>query len=161
MSDGKTHRLVGAGTGAVFAGFRAKEQKDHHWLAEVAGGALGGYVGGLLPDVLEPAISSWHRDVAHSYTAGGGIVAMRDALAAFVAACRENAEKCRAIPMEQQGDVFVFVPVDPISRLLLDVFELLWRLAAGFANGLAAGYLSHLALDAVTPRSIPLLKRGF
>lgn len=45
--------------------------------------------------------------------------------------------------------------------LLLNLFELLWRLAAGFANGLAAGYLSHLALDAVTPRSIPLLKTGF
>jgi len=63
--------------------------------------------------------------------------------------------------MEQQGDVFVFIPADPISRLLLSLFELLWRLAAGFANGLAAGYLSHLALDAVTPRSIPLLKAGF
>ncbi len=161
MSDGKTHRLVGAGTGAVVAGFRAKQQKDHHWWAEVAGGALGGYVGGQLPDLLEPAISPWHRDVAHSCTAGGAIIAMGNALAAFEATCRENAEKCRALPMEQQGDVFVFVPADPISRLLLSLFELLWRLAAGFANGLAAGYLSHLALDAVTPRSIPLLKAGF
>jgi hypothetical protein len=107
MSDGKTHRLVGAGTGAVVAGFRAKQQKDHHWWAEVAGGALGGYVGGQLPDLLEPAISSWHRDVAHSCTAGGAIIAMGNALAAFEAACRENAEKCRALPMEQQGDVFV------------------------------------------------------
>jgi membrane-bound metal-dependent hydrolase YbcI (DUF457 family) len=161
VSDGKTHRLVGAGTGAVVAGFRAKQQKDHHWWAEVAGGALGGYVGGQLPDLLEPAISPWHRDVAHSCTAGGAIIAMGNALAAFEAACRENAEKCRALPMEQQGDVFVFIPADPISRLLLSLFELLWRLAAGFANGLAAGYLSHLALDAVTPRSIPILKAGF
>jgi len=161
MSDGKTHRLVGAGTGAVFAGFRAKEQKAPNWWCEVAGGALGGYVGGLLPDVLEPAISSWHRDIAHSCAAGGGVIAMGNALAAFEAACRENAEKCRAIPMEQQGDVFAFVPADPISRLLLSLFELLWRLAAGFANGLAAGYVSHLALDAATPRSIPLLKAGF
>lgn len=160
MADGKTHRLVGAGTGAVFAGFRANEQKAHQWWAEVAGGALGGYVGGLLPDVIEPAISSWHRDVAHSWTVGGGIVAMGNALAAFEAACRENAEKCLAIPMEPQGDVFAFVPTDPISRLLLSLFELMWRLAPGFANGLAAGYISHLALDAATPRSIPLLKAG-
>ena len=157
MSDGNTHKLVGAGAGAVFAGFRAKEQKDHHWCAEVAGGALGGYIAGQLPDLLEPAISSWHRDVAHSYSAGGGIIALGNALAAFVAACRENAEKCEAIPMEQQGDKFVPVAVDPFSKFLLDLFALLWRLAAGFANGLAAGYISHLALDAVTPRSIPLL----
>ncbi len=59
--------------------------------------------------------------------------------------------------MEQQGDKFVPVAVDPFSKFLLDLFALLWRLAAGFANGLAAGYISHLALDAVTPRSIPLL----
>ena len=76
MSDGNTHRLVGAGTGAVVAGFRAKQQKDHHWWGEVACGALGGYVGGQLHDLLEPAISSWHRDVAHSCTAGGAILAM-------------------------------------------------------------------------------------
>jgi membrane-bound metal-dependent hydrolase YbcI (DUF457 family) len=36
-----------------------------------------------------------------------------------------------------------------------------WRFAAGFANGLAAGYVSHLALDAATPRSLPLLVSGF
>jgi hypothetical protein len=161
MSDGKTHRLVGAGTGAVFAGFRAKQQKNHHWWAEVAGGALGGYIGGQLPDLLEPAISSWHRDVAHSCTAGGAIIAMGNALAAFEAACRENAEKCTALQMEQHGNTFVFVPANPISRLLLSLFELLWRVAAGFANGLAAGYVSHLALDYATPRSIPLLTKAF
>ncbi len=86
---------------------------------------------------------------------------MGNAFAAFEAACRENAEKCKALPMEQRGDVFVFVPADPITQLLLSLFEIFWRLAAGFANGLAAGYLSHLALDAMTPRSIPLLKSGF
>jgi len=58
----------------------AKEQRVPNWWTEVAGGALGGYVGGLLPDVLEPAISSWHRDVAHSCAAGGGIVALGNAL---------------------------------------------------------------------------------
>jgi hypothetical protein len=161
MSDGKTHKLVGAGTGAVVASFRAKSQQDHNWFAEVVGGALGGYIGGQLPDVLEPAVSSWHRDIAHSCTVGGAILAMGDALGAFAATCRENAEKCRALQMEQQGDTFVFAPADSVSQLLLCVFEFLWRVGAGFAHGLAAGYLSHLALDAVTPRSIPLLKARF
>jgi hypothetical protein len=161
MSDGKTHKFVGAGAGAVAAGFRAKQQKNHHCLAEVVGGALGGYVGGQLPDLLEPAISSWHRNVAHSCTAGGAILAMGNAFTVFEASCRENAEKCRALPMEQEGDVFVFVPADPIARLLLSLFEIFWRIAAGFANGLRAGYISHLALDAMTPRSIPLLTKGF
>jgi LexA-binding, inner membrane-associated putative hydrolase len=156
MSDGKTHKLVGEGFGAGVAGFRAKQQRNHHYVVEVVGGALGGYVGGQLPDILEPAISSWHRDIAHSCTAGGGILALGNALAAIESACRENAQKCRALLMEQQDDAFVLVPADLISRLLF-LFELFWRLAAGFVNGLAAGYLSHLALDAMSPRSIPLL----
>jgi hypothetical protein len=86
---------------------------------------------------------------------------MKDALTAFAAACRENAEKCRALPMTPQGDMFVVAPVDPFSQLLLNMFELFWRFLAGFTNGLAAGYVSHLALDAATPRSIPLLTNGF
>lgn len=161
MPDSKTHKLVGASSGAVYAAYRAKEQSVPNWWTEVAGGALGGYVGGLLPDVLEPAISSWHRDVAHSCAAGGGIVALRNALAAIEVACRENAEKCRAIPMAPLGGIFVPVAVDPISQFLSTLFEFLWRLAAGFVNGVAAGYISHLALDAATPRSIPLLAAGF
>ena len=157
MPDRKTHKLVGAGTGAVYAAYRAKEQTVPNWWAEVGGGALGGYMGGLLPDVLEPAISPWHRDIAHSCTAGSGILALGNVIAAIEAACRENAEKCGAMSMEKQGDMFVPAPADPISRLLSNIFEFLWRVAAGFVNGLAAGYLSHLALDAGTKRSIPVL----
>ena len=66
MPDGKTHKLVGAGTGVVYAAYRAKQQSGPNWWIEVLGGAVGGYCGGLLPDIFEPAISSWHRGVAHS-----------------------------------------------------------------------------------------------
>jgi hypothetical protein len=85
---------------------------------------------------------------------------MGKVFAAIEAACRENAEKSGAISMEQQGDTFVPV-TDPVTRFLSALFELFWRLAAGFFNGLRAGYVSHLALDAMTPRSIPLLTSGF
>jgi hypothetical protein len=161
MPDCKTHRLVGAGSGAVFAGYRAKQQDDFQWWIEVLGGAVGGYLGGQLPDVLEPAISSWHRGSAHSCAAGSGIVALKNALETFGSTCRENAEKCTAIPMTLEVDVFVPDPFDPFTKFLATFFELLWRFAAGFANGLAAGYVSHLVLDATTPRSIPLLTNGF
>jgi hypothetical protein len=49
MPDGKTHKLVGAGTGAVYAGYRAKEETNLHWWMEVAGGAFGGYLGVRVP----------------------------------------------------------------------------------------------------------------
>jgi membrane-bound metal-dependent hydrolase YbcI (DUF457 family) len=38
---------------------------------------------------------------------------------------------------------------------------LFFHLAAGFVAGLPAGYVSHLACDMTTPRSIPFLTRGF
>ncbi len=156
MPDERTHKYVGLGAGAAYACYRAKEQSPPNWLIEVAGGAVGGYLGGLLPDILEPAISSWHRDMAHSVIGGGAIIALKDSLTASERACRENAEKCRVIPMEPQRNIFV-----PVSQQPLNPTELFWRFLAGFLNGLAAGYVSHLVLDATTPRSIPLLTTGF
>jgi len=162
MPDGRTHKLVGAGAGAVYAGYRAKEESDPHWWIEVAGGAFGGYLGGMCPDVLEPAISSWHRGTAHSCAAGGGIVVLKNGLKAFGDACRESAENCKAIEMIQQGNVFVPAILDPFSLVVLGIFELLWRFLAGFVNGFAAGYVSHLVLDAtIGKRSIPLLTKRF
>jgi membrane-bound metal-dependent hydrolase YbcI (DUF457 family) len=118
-------------------------------------------LGGLLPDILEPALSSWHRDVAHSLTTGAGVVAvLKSIFEGCEAACRENAEKCKAIvmaPLPMQNNVFVPAAVDPIGQLFFKIAEILWRFLAGFLNGLATGYVSHLALDACTPRSIPLL----
>jgi membrane-bound metal-dependent hydrolase YbcI (DUF457 family) len=35
--------------------------------------------------------------------------------------------------------------------------EFIWILLAGFLNGLAAGYVSHLLLDATTPLGTPIL----
>jgi len=66
MPCGETHRCVGLASGVGYAAFQAKEQSSLGLAAEVAGGALGGYWGGKLPDVFEPAIHSWHRSLAHS-----------------------------------------------------------------------------------------------
>lgn len=161
MPDSRTHKYIGVGAGAAFAFYRAKHLSAQKWLPEVVGGAVGGHIGGVLPDVFEPAISSWHRDVAHSCAIGGAIIGCKNGLSALEAACREKAEKSGAIPMVPQGAGFVPVPADPLAQLLSGIGELFWRFLAGFLNGLAVGYVSHLALDAATPRSIPLLTTGF
>ena len=163
MSDHTTHKLAGIGSGTGFAAYRARGQCFENFLAEVAGGAIGGYFGGILPDILEPAISSWHRSTAHGYISGGTILASANAmLSTWEMACRNNAENCKALRMiPAPGGTFVVAPPDPIQQLLSSLAELFWRLAAGFFNGFTAGYISHLALDAVTPRSIPLLTSGF
>jgi len=162
MPDGKTHKLVGAETGALYVAYGAKEEDGSNWCVEVAGGIFGGFLGGMCPDLLEPAISSWHRGAAHSCAAGSGIVAIASALDAFAQACRVNAEKCKAIEMIQEREVFVPVVPDPLSQLLIGICEFMWRFLAGFVKGFAAGYVSHLALDATFgKRSIPLLMKGF
>ena len=162
MPDGKTHKLVGAGSGAILSGYCAKEQTNANWWIEVAGGTLGGCLGGVLPDVLEPAISSWHRGTAHSYATGSGILAIGSGLTAFAEACRENAEKCKAIDMIWDGKMFISAIPDPVSLLVAKLFELIWRFLAGFVHGLAAGNVSHLALDAtIGKRSIPVFRKGF
>lgn len=165
MPDGKVHKVVGAVAGAGYASCRAKGQARADWVVEVMGGAGGGYVGGQLPDIFEPAISSWHRDVFHSCAAGAAVISLKSVLAAWEAFCRERAEQYRARSMMpvayKEATNTIPLGVDLVARLLLIVAEFLWRFLAGFLNGLAAGYVSHLTLDALTPRSIPLVTAEF
>ena len=162
MPGRRTHKLVGGAAGMAFALYRAQNQTPANQIAEAAGGATGGaFVGGPLADILEPALSPWHRGPAHSWAAGAAIVSFRTTLAAWEAECRRKADQWKALPSQPLeypgGTVFVPITTGPLSQFLRQLCELFWRFLAGFLNGVAAGYVSHLALDAFTPRSIPLL----
>jgi len=168
MANRRTHRRAGRISGAVYAAHRAKDQGVLQCAAEVAGGAFGGEVGALVADVLEPGISSWHRGPAHSCTAGVAILSLGDLLGQAETYCRQQAERkaeerrtLQMVPDLMEPNLFVPAPSSILAQLWLVTCELFWRALAGFANGLAAGYLSHLVLDAGTPRSIPLLTNGF
>jgi hypothetical protein len=63
--------------------------------------------------------------------------------------CWQQADRCRA-GASRPG-------LDAASQLLYTLDELAWRVLAGVPAGIVGGYLSHLALDAGTPRRIPLL----
>jgi hypothetical protein len=154
MPDFKTHQYAGIAAGVVYSAYDAKEQELLAVLLEAVGGAVGGSLGGVLPDYLEPAISSWHRGTGHSWTAGAAIVSGRALLSEWAAFCRAKADQNHVLRATPQIDSS---PVDPITRLCWAVAEFLWRFLAGFLNGLAAGYVSHLVLDVATPRSIPLM----
>jgi hypothetical protein len=169
MPRRKTHAYVGMTAGIGYAAFQAKEQGSANLFVEAAGGALGGWWGGQLPDVIEPGTHPWHRSLAHSGVAGTtSLTAGRSKLNLCQDQCRRQAEACRIkreslkmVPHPSQPNLFVPAPSDQWEHLCLTIQELFWRFAAGFANGFAAGYVSHLALDAGTPRSLPLLVRGF
>ena len=136
-----------AGTGAAV--LTSKDQPTPCRFLEAAGGALGGYLGGKLPDILEPATSSWHRSTAHSFSAAAMVGTGLAKVDIFQNYCRQRADHF--------ATVRAAMPEGGIGGLLHLLAEAFWRLCAGFAAGLAAGYLSHLALDALTPRCIPII----
>jgi hypothetical protein len=64
-------------------------------------------------------------------------------------------------PYLSQPNLFVSRPNTALTQFFLFLAEIALRLLAGFVNGIAAGYVSHLVLDAASPRSIPVLTKGF
>jgi len=162
MPGRKTHEKVGTISGAMYAAHRAKEQKSEHAIVETLGGALGGYVGGITPDVLEPGTSSWHRGACHSYTTVFVLLSYTaELLSDLEAICRERADSAVALIAHEQGEIYEAKVPDFFDKLIMFIAELFWRALAGFLNGLKAGYISHLVLDAGSSRSLPLLTKGF
>jgi hypothetical protein len=124
MANGKVHTTVGSASGA---GRRSTEPAT--------------------PDVLEPAIHSWHRDICHSWTVGSVLSAGGAKLEEWERHCRVKAAIFRQMRLASRED--------PVKALFYFLTELFWNLAAGFAVGFAAGYVSHLILDAATPLGLP------
>lgn len=71
MPGRQTHVAVGILAGGGFAAYRAREQEQLSTFLEAVGGAIGGYIGGRLPDIIEPALWPGHRQFVHSVAAGG------------------------------------------------------------------------------------------
>lgn len=69
-----THSIIGIGTASVgcFVWHRVSGEEMDIWDFLLT--LLGGYVGSILPDRLEPAVSPNHRDFAHSVTGGSSLV---------------------------------------------------------------------------------------
>ncbi len=151
MPNRQTHVRVGTLTGCGIAAYRAREQDKLNMLLEAVGGAIGGYFGSRLPDVIEP--SSWpgHRQLAHSATAGTAVAfSLYELLGKWEELCRSNAEHYR---QENIQDT-----LNDIEKLLCALMELALHIMAGALVGLAVGYLSHLALDGRTRGGLPILK---
>jgi len=148
MPNGRVHRRVGRPTGAVYAAVQATRSPLGNPIAESLAGWFGGDLGARLPDLLEPGCWN-HRQAAHSAAAAAVLIRSTAAIQAWAELCRVRARQHRAIAADPRLD-----SVDQFAHCLAELF---WSGLAGFLNGLLAGYLSHLALDAMTPSSIPIL----
>lgn len=149
MSNSRTHRAIGTVAGAGYALTKANQQAPEHVLLEVFGGALAGNFGARLPDVFDPPLHPGHRSLAHGIVpvAAAGRAAM-NALDGWQAQLR--AEANRRAGLRQSA-------ATTLERFWQYLVEILCRLGAGALAGLLAGYGSHVALDAFTPASLPLL----
>lgn len=152
MPNGRTHKAIGALGATGVSLVRSEDLPDSARLAYCMGAAAGGVVGGALPDILEPAYHSHHRDFCHSLTAGGGIVA------GSVRVAQGLGEELRAEGASLRSIRFGLDADDP-GRIELAVREYLIYFLLGFSLGVTVGYASHILADLATPRGVPLLSR--
>jgi len=149
MSRKRTHIMVGVPSGAVVAYRMADGQPMLERLTETLGGGYGGLIGALFPDLVEPALHSWHRSIAHSWASGGaGITAAIRWLSALQERCR-GAAAPRLQLAEQHSSAAM--------KIFHQLLAWLWRVLSGVLAGLVPGHVSHLLLDAGTPRGLPAL----
>lgn len=145
MSEGRTHRAIGALAGG-FALATAQRQRPEHLLLEILGGLIVGNLGARLPDVFDPPMHPGHRSIAHGIAAVGR-AAVRGLDGAQV---RLRAEADRRAALRASATT-------PLQRFWRAVVEILCRPGAGARAGLLGCHGSHVALDALTPAGLPLL----
>ena len=146
MPNRRTHCFVGGA-----AGLAVGLMSDHRSLAEseqvarAIGALIGGVAGGAMPDILEPADNPNHRAFAHSVLVGGGLAALGIKLSGNLrgAARLENVPLVHGLPTNAAGCAMIL------------------HFLSGVILGMAVGYASHIVLDALTPKGVPLAVRGF
>lgn len=151
MPNRKTHQKVGMTAGAVAAAYHARQETVGDLLMEVLGGGCAGWLAGALPDILEPAYRNpRHRSVCHS-----SFLLVATAMMALERERERLRQRARELHESRQ------TATNLLEVAALFLLEIAYRFLAGALAGLQAGYVSHLALDAGTKASLPLLCRGF
>ena len=149
MPNRDIHWQAGAAAGGGYAAYLAWGQPTEDVVAETAGGLIGGVIGGLLPDWIDPPTGPGHRAEAHSIAISGtGGYYLGDLIPSWQSSLRCQAETYSQIRQAS---------AEPLDWLWYGFLEFVCRLIAGAFAGVLAGYASHLALDFLTPASLPLL----
>lgn len=152
MSNRATHAAFAIPSGGALAWHQARNQTAIHQIVEVAAGLFGGYLGGRAPDVIDPANCWNHRGVGHSLfsiTIAGTIIYRK--LSDWQEWFRDLADKAKL-----RADA----ATDQLLKAFFAIAEAVLRGIAGLIAGFIGGYASHLALDFMTPCSLPLFARG-
>jgi hypothetical protein len=159
MPSRDVHRPFSAAVGVSFSAYRAHRCYQQYpdpalpIALEMLGGLAGGWLGGALPDWIDPPTSPNHRSFGHGVaTVAGAIAWTADAVLDFQMRLRAQADDLVLNRWRLQSD---------FERTISVLAEFLLRFLAGLLDGLIAGYAAHLALDLCTPKGLPLLARNF
>jgi hypothetical protein len=121
--------------------------------AESLGGYVAGKSAGTWADCMDLPTSSHHRDTAHALLpVAAGSKYLFDQVPSMQASLRSSAQLCfQNANMSTNG----------LEQFINVALGLVLHVAAGAVPAIPASYISHIALDAATPRGVPLLTRGF
>ncbi len=152
MANLKEHRTIGGLVGGTAALVCAQDQPPLLALAEIWGGWIAGQHAGTWADAAEPATSSHHRDFCHALAPTAyGTTLVFQRVDALQTSLRFQAQACFQLAATTNDGFQRFVNV--AAGLLLHV-------VAGAVPAVPASYVSHITLDACTPRGVPLLFKG-
>ncbi len=149
MPNRPVHIAVGVPAGIAFSLYKAQLENSQATLLEAIGGALGGFSGGVLPDLVDPPDGPNHRRIAHGIAPIAGL--------AYVAT--RNVEGIQRYFRTQASRYAILNQTSQSQALAAwyGLLEILMRIIAGAVAGFIAGYSSHVMLDFMTPRSLPLV----
>ncbi len=149
MPNRPIHVATSTPAGAGYALYKANDQNDLARLLEAAGGALGGYCGGILPDHLDPPFHPGHRSLGHGFVPVA-------AAANFWNQGLDGWQNQLRLLADEHG-YRRSLSTDPVATAWHAFAEWALRFLSGFLAGLGAGYVTHVALDFGTPRCLPLI----
>lgn len=153
MPDRQTHLDAAIAVGVLAALLASKADTPWALLAEIGGTIAGSVLGGILPDVLEPGTSSWHRKSFHSVTALSGTAGLAVSPPEEITAFRKRLRQ-RAATLRAQRET---LPPGHAKRTDFWLAEMGCHVVAGASVGLPVGYVSHLLLDGRSPRGLPTI----
>ena len=108
---------------------------------------MGGIIGGILPDRLDPPTNPRHRGIAHSFLTGILTVSFGISWLKWF----DPHLKATAIKFREEWEHSQHQNIAAFLQYICVLF------VSGITAGVMAGYLSHLALDANTPAGLPLI----
>ena len=122
---------------------------DDDRLQDVRQQSLGATCGGVLPDILEPALSPDHRQFAHGMIPAAAVAWFGQG---------KHREGCDALYVWAKSAPGLGEGVQSGSSQA-ELPRWFRFIVAGFFRALPVGYVSHLIADATTPRGLPMLGR--